>query len=123
VFDFFPNDDPANREPSCSDRLAALKRDTVFTVGKVRWRVSQNHGITSYVVKAGTKGKKLYLLRPTDTESLRKCCVEVVEVSGGSGKVLPGQPAAARGCLVAGTATTWERRRRKTRKRQRGGLG
>lgn len=116
AFDLFEVEElPADQPPSCSERVQALRRDDVVTVGKGRWRVERNqYGINStYVVKAGTKGKKLYVLWATD---LNRCCLEVREVSPGSGALLPGKSPEATGCFVAkADDKTWAGRRRQRR--------
>jgi hypothetical protein len=97
-------------------RALALRVGDVLSVGKTRWLVERAHGVTSYVVKQGSKGRKLY--SPTVTEIDPQCCIEVREVWPGSGDPMPGVKPAARGCLVgdggvfAGATRGRARRRR-----------
>lgn len=114
AFDLFEMNDPAPAgPPSCGERLGALRRDDVVTIGKTRWRVESNrYGLNStYVVKAGTKGKKLYVLWATDLE---RCCLEVREVAPGTGTPVRDQAPLSKGCFVArADDKTWAGRRRR----------
>jgi hypothetical protein len=99
--------------------LGALRRDDVVTIGKTRWRVESNrYGLNStYVVKAGTKGKKLYVLWATDLE---RCCLEVREVAPGTGTPVRDQAPLSKGCFVAhADDKTWAGRRRRASPRLR----
>ena len=97
----------------CRRRLA-LKRGDVVTIGKTRWRVENAYGLgTTWVVKDGTKGRKLYSIRPTEIEP--RCCVEVLEINPGSGDIIPGAKPAARGCAVGSEPFAGTRRRKRRR--------
>lgn len=65
----------------------------VLTVDNKRWRVERARGVTCFVVRDGTKGRKLYTLVATDLELET---VDVVEVWPGSGES-KGLPAVASG--------------------------
>lgn len=85
-------------EPTARDIVAKtlgglVKGDTV-RVGRSAWTVWRAHGLTVYVTKAGSAGRKLYVLRPADSVLDGTHDVEVLEVSPGSGNLLGGPPAA-----------------------------
>ena len=78
----------------CAMKLSRLAAGDIVTVGRTRWQVFRNRGVTNYITKEGSKGRKLYTLHAT---SLDPCCIEVREVFGGSGDLMD-KPAVARGC-------------------------
>jgi hypothetical protein len=87
--------------------LSSLRKGDVVVVGKHRWQVERNIGVTNYVIKHGTKGRKLYTFHVTDPD---RCCLEVREVFPGSGDLMPDKRPAAKGCAV--NDRTWRGRRR-----------
>jgi hypothetical protein len=95
----------------CIRALSALQKGDVVAVGKSRWQVERNIGVTNYVVKHGTKGRKLYRLWPV--EPVDRCCLEVREVFPGSGDLMPDKKPAAKGCAVDDRTWRGRRRRRK----------
>lgn len=103
VADLFPETEAearvSSRRDLCASLIASFDKGGEIEVDGTRWRVETSYGVTKYLVKAGTKGKKLYTLRVTDTED---CCVEVLEVWPGSGDIKKDVPPAAVGCLRAG---------------------
>ena len=111
VFDTAAPPAPLSPRDRCARRLT-LKRDDVVTVGKTRWRVEKATGVTAFVVKDGSKGRKLYTLHVTNIDA---CCIEVREVNGGSGTIKPDVPPVATGCArgeASGFAGARRRRRR-----------
>jgi hypothetical protein len=60
--------------------INTLKKGVTFKLGKSKWEVMKEHGITRYLIKAGTKGEKFYIL---DTISLDPLRFGVRQVLGG----------------------------------------
>jgi hypothetical protein len=77
-FDFFDVDDtPVKRDP-VREAYRALRRGSVFMVGKSKWTVFQGDGgIQVYVLKHGSKGKKAYTAFMMDDGE-----VQVFEIDG-----------------------------------------
>jgi L-ascorbate metabolism protein UlaG (beta-lactamase superfamily) len=77
-FDFFDVDDtPVKRDPA-REAYHALRRGSVFMVGKSKWTVFQGDGgIQVYVLKHGSKGKKAYTALMVGGNE-----VEVYEIDG-----------------------------------------
>lgn len=96
---------------TCATKLSSLRKDDVIVVGKTRWRVWKNVGVTNLVEKEGSKGRKLYTLEATN---LAPCCISVREVWPGSGEVKVDKPAVAKGCSRNG-ATLWSGYRQRQR--------
>lgn len=97
--DFFPEVEPA-AEDSARDRCAKLASELsvgdVVRVGRSVWKVWRTHGVTVYLTKAGTKGKKLYQLT---LGSFEPCVYEVHEINPGSGEIIPRMSPIAKGTL------------------------
>lgn len=91
-------------------RALSLKKGDIVSVGKSRWEVERSRGVTSYVTKVGTKGKKLYTFVTTEID---RCCIEVRQVFPGSGDVMQDKKAVAKGCLDTGNKSWSGPRRRR----------
>ena len=85
-------------QPDARDRalafLGSLRPGDKLDFPKASFLVRHAQGALVYVQKANTKGTKLYRLV---TAALEPLTLEVCEVYGGSGDLMPGKPVAARG--------------------------
>jgi hypothetical protein len=76
IFGFIPAES-VKRDPA-REAFQALRRGDVFTVGKSKWTVFKGDGgMQVYVVKHGSKGKKMYTAFQGSDGS-----VEVFEIDG-----------------------------------------
>jgi hypothetical protein len=80
-FDFFEETEaplPTKRDEAFA-MLRSLKKGDTFKLGGSRWTVSIEQGITKLLIKAGTKGKKLYYLDVLSDSPLEFGVREVIE--------------------------------------------
>jgi hypothetical protein len=96
--DFFPESAAdvvvENPRDVCVRLLSNLTVGDPVRIGKATWKVWRTVGVTVWMTKAGTQGKKLYQLVPS---GFSPCTFEVHEVYPGSGAIIPRSGPLARG--------------------------
>lgn len=70
-FDFFDEVEeaaPLSKRDEAAMLMSSLKKGDTFKLGGTRWTVFLDQGAVKLVTKAGTKGKKLYVVRAAATD-------------------------------------------------------